>query len=291
MIVELTDLRGISRLISHAAFKKLSVETNLSSYIRQLKKHVHFETIKDNQKPKTLHGLIDYGYNLLAQNYRSEYVYKSTLLNDFILTNYSLDDTIILNEFRINDSIADVVLVNGTNKVFEIKTELDTLERFKSQVIDYYKAFSEVYLVTHFSVYEKYLKLIDSRVGVIIYTENNTLQELREAEKVVEYLDIPTMMASLRKPEYLALVRTLVGFVPEATPVFLYQECLSILLKFTPKEVQCVYHKILKKRISEAKNIDINEKVFSNSLNYSYYNQKINKKSYITLQNNLNKKV
>lgn len=291
MIVELTDLRGVSRLINHAAFKKLSAETNLSSYIRQLKKHVHFETIKDNQKPKTLHGLIDYGYNLLAQNYRSEYVYKSTLLNDFILTNYSLDDTIILNEFRINDSIADVVLVNGTNKVFEIKTELDTLERFKSQVIDYYKAFSEVYLVTHFSVYEKYLKLIDKRVGVIIYTENNTLQEIREAEKVVEYLDIPTMMASLRKPEYLALVRTLVGFVPEATPVFLYQECLSILLQFTPKEVQYAYHKILKKRISEAKNIDINEKVFSNSLNYSYYNQKINKKSYITLQNNLNKKV
>jgi len=289
--VEITDLRGISRLINHAAFKKLSMESNQSAYIRKLKKYAHFEAIQDNQKPKTLHGLIDYGYQLLVQNYRSEYVYKSTLLNEFILKNYSLDDTILLNEFRINDSIADIVLVNGTNKVFEIKTELDTLERFKSQVSDYYKSFSEVYLVTHFSVYKKYLKLIDSRVGVIIYTEDHKLKEIRRAQDVFEYLDITTMMATLRKPEYLALVKSLVGFIPEATPVFLYQECLNILLQFTPKEVQFAYCKILKKRISEAKNIDIKENVFSNCLNYSYYNQKINKKSYITLQNNLNKKV
>lgn len=289
--MEITDLRGISRLINHAAFKKLSMESNQSAYIRKLKKYAHFETIQDNQKPKTLHGLIDYGYQLLVQNYRSEYVYKSTLLNEFILKNYSLDDTILLNEFRINDSIADVVLVNGTNKVFEIKTELDTLERFKSQVSDYYKSFSEIYLVTHFSVYEKYLKLIDSRVGVIIYTEDHKLKEIRKAQDVCEYLDITTMMATLRKPEYLSLVKSLVGFIPEATPVFLYQECLNILLQFSPKEVQFAYCKILKKRISEAKNIDIKENVFSNCLNYSYYNQKINKKSYITLQNNLNKKV
>lgn len=289
--MEITDLRGISRLINHAAFKKLSMESNQSAYIRKLKKYAHFETIQDNQKPKTLHGLIDYGYQLLVQNYRSEYVYKSTLLNDFILKNYSLDDTILLNEFRINDSIADVVLINGTNKVFEIKTELDTLERFKSQVSDYYKSFSEVYLVTHFSVYEKYLKLIDSRVGVIIYTEDHKLKEIRRAQAVSEYLDITTMMATLRKPEYLALVKSLVGFIPKATPVFLYQECLNILLQFSPKEVQFAYCKILKKRISETKNIDIQENVFSNCLNYSYYNQKINKKSYITLQNNLNKKV
>lgn len=289
--MEITDLRGISRLINHAAFKKLSMESNQSAYIRKLKKYAHFEAIQDNQKPKTLHGLIDYGYQLLVQNYRSEYVYKSTLLNEFILKNYSLDDTILLNEFRINDSIADIVLVNGTNKVFEIKTELDTLERFKSQVSDYYKSFSEVYLVTHFSVYKKYLKLIDSRVGVIIYTEDHKLKEIRRAQDVFEYLDITTMMATLRKPEYLALVKSLVGFIPEATPVFLYQECLNILLQFTPKEVQFAYCKILKKRISEAKNIDIKENVFSNCLNYSYYNQKINKKSYITLQNNLNKKV
>jgi len=161
--VEITDLRGISRLINHAAFKKLSMESNQSAYIRKLKKYAHFEAIQDNQKPKTLHGLIDYGYQLLVQNYRSEYVYKSTLLNEFILKNYSLDDTILLNEFRINDSIADIVLVNGTNKVFEIKTELDTLERFKSQVSDYYKSFSEVYLVTHFSVYKKYLNILDTK--------------------------------------------------------------------------------------------------------------------------------
>ena len=289
--MEIANLRGIARLVNHAAFKKLSVETNQSAYIRQLKKYANWDKIQDDLKPKKLEELIAYGYQLLVDNYRNEYVYKSTLLNNFILHNYCLDDTIVLNEFRINESIADVVLVNGTNKVFEIKTELDTLERFESQVNDYFKAFSEVYLVTHYTVCDKYAQSIDPRVGIIVYAQDNSLQEIRPAEKVLEHLDTRTMMASLRKPEYVRMVKNIAGFVPSSTPVFLYQECLNVLLQFSPEEVQRVYHKILKERISETKNVHIRENLVPNYLNYSYYIQNINKKSYLTLQNNLNKKV
>ena len=137
----------MARLINHAAFKKLALETNQSSYIRQLKKYSAWEN--GDATNLTLHDLIAHAHDVLLNNYRHEYLYKSKLLNDFILKNYSLNDTIILDEFRINESIADIALINGTNKIFEIKTELDSLERFPSQISDYYKAFSEVYLVIH----------------------------------------------------------------------------------------------------------------------------------------------
>ena len=92
-------------------------------------------------RSKTVNDLIHYAYQHLLKEYRYEYLYKSALLNDFVLRNYSLADTILLNEFRIGKSKADSVLANGTNKVFEIKTELDSSERLNSQVADYYKAF------------------------------------------------------------------------------------------------------------------------------------------------------
>lgn len=286
---DISNLRGIARLINHAAFKKLACNTNQSVYIRQLKKYSEWE--KFSTPNSTLQDLLAHAHGILQSSYRHEYLYKSKLLNDFILKKYSLDDTIILDEFRINESIADVALINGTNKIFEIKTELDSLERFSTQVSDYYKAFSEVYLVVHQSQYSKYLKQVDHKVGFIILTEDYRLEEYRKAEIEDCYLDIPSMMASLRKPEYLRLVKYLSGFIPDATPVFLYTECLKVLLEFTPKEVQRAYHKILKQRISPEKNINVQEGVFPNYLNYSYYCQNISKKSYITLRNNLTKKI
>lgn len=289
--MNITNLRGIARLVNHTAFKKLAMDSNQSAYIRQLKKYSNWGSIEPESKPQLLQDLIDYSYELLVSHYRNEYVYKSTLLNDFVLKHYSLDNTIILNEFRINDSIADVVLINGTNKVFEIKTELDNLDRLESQVIDYYKVFSEVYLVTHHSVYEKYAPLLSDAIGILVYTEGGNIEEVKKAQIVNTYLDIKTMMATLRKAEYMRLVRSLVGFVPDATPVYMYTECLNVLLQFTAKEVQVVYQEILKQRISKEKNLLINEGVFSKSFNYSYYNLNINKKSYITLNNNLNKKI
>lgn len=239
----------------------------------------------------TLQDLLTHAHEVLLNNYRHEYLYKSKLLNDFILKNYSLEDTIILDEFRINESIADIALVNGTNKIFEIKTELDSLDRFPSQISDYYKAFSEVYLVIHHSQYSKYIEKVDDKVGVIALTGNFELQELRKAVPEDQYLDISCMMASLRKPEYLKLVQNLAGFIPDATPVYLYSECLRVLLEFTTKEVQLAYHKILKQRISSEKNIKVTEGVFPNYINYSYYSQNISKKSYLTLINNLSKKI
>src|SRR5690606_12921659 len=120
------QLRELASLVSHAAFKKLSTSSNQSSYIRRMKKYAGWENLVQD-KPARLGDLIAYSYNLLEQHYRHEYIYKNKLLNDYVLKYHALEDTVLLNEFRIGQSIADAVLINGTNKVFEIKTELDPL--------------------------------------------------------------------------------------------------------------------------------------------------------------------
>ncbi|MBL1411571.1 sce7726 family protein [Sphingobacterium faecale] len=281
-------LRELASMVSHAAFKKLSTSTNQSSYIRRMKRYTGWEQMTADQ-PKRLGDLIAHTYQILEQNYRHEYLYKNKLLNDYVLKHYALDDTILLNEFRVGDSIADIVLVNGANKVFEIKTELDTPERLKTQLDDYYKAFTEVYVFTHTTLADKYLSILPPYVGLLLYTASGSVYELRKAIPRTESLDTTFMMASLRKAEYTKLTKNLAGFIPEATPAFYYRSCLEVLYQFPVKQVQQAYCSILKQRIDFQINTYVSEGEVPSYMNFSFYQSRFNKKMYLTMISNLSK--
>ena len=155
---DINQLRNLASMVSHAAFKRLASSTNQSSYIRRMKKYAGWDVMSAS-RPRNLNELIGYTYELLERHYRHEYIYKNKLLNDFVLKQYSMEDSVLLNEFKIGGSIADTVLINGSDKVFEIKTELDNADRLHSQLQDYYKAFRQVYLFTHYTLKEQYFKI------------------------------------------------------------------------------------------------------------------------------------
>lgn len=74
----------------------------------------------------------------------------------------------------INKSKADFILLNGKAVVYEIKTELDTLNRIVNQVSDYYKVFKNVEIVTEKSHLDKILELYSgTEVELSIITEKN----------------------------------------------------------------------------------------------------------------------
>ena len=55
-------------------------------------------------------------------------------------------------------------MINGKGVVYEIKTELDNLERLNSQIEDYYKAFTNVVIVTYEENIEKFLTLYQNQL-------------------------------------------------------------------------------------------------------------------------------
>lgn len=287
---EKTNLRELAALVSHAAFKRLSSSSNQSAYIRRMKKYVGWDELP-HDKPNNLGDLIMYSYQILEQHYRHEYIYKNKLLSDFVLQNYALDDTILLNEFRIGQSIADTVLVNGTNKVFEIKTELDSPERLQSQLQDYFRSFTEVYVFTHKTLIEKYQKILPQNVGILAYGEDGEIVTFRESTECTAFLDCSFMMGSLRKAEYTKLIDLLIGFIPEATPAFFYSTCLEILQELPIEEVQQAYCHILKLRIDRITNLYLQENSIPSFMNFSFYQSKYTKSSYLTMMNNLNKTI
>lgn len=215
-----TIFRCYANLFSASKFQKLLVENDWSYALTKYKKYG-----VDNPSIETLGDFYKYAYEKLLQEYRNEYIYKNTIINKLLLAKYSLKTTTILNEFRIGRSIADLVLLNGTSKVFEIKTELDSLYRLASQIADYKKVFEHIYIVTHTHLADKLLKEIEDTVGIITLTPKGTLQTIREAQKETSHLDSSVIIKSLRKQEYTNIIQHYFGEIPQVTPVKYFAAC------------------------------------------------------------------
>ena len=188
-------------------------------------------------------------YRYVGNAYRNEYFYKNTLLNKLIINAHRINTTTALTEVPIFKSKADFIMINGKAVVYEIKTELDTFERLKTQLTDYYKAFDHVCVVTSASQLEALqAKLQNSPVGIYVLTKRNTIHRVKEPEVFRASLDVNCIFKILNKPEYENIVRELVGSLPDVTPVNYYKTCKDIICSHTIDEVYPLFLKELKKR-------------------------------------------
>lgn len=286
-VISPANLCALAKMVSNAGLQRMMFAESFKSYGRQMKSLLK-KTGVDLEPKSSFSELLEVCHEHLLKNYRHEYLYKAALLNSYVLNHYSLTDTILLNEFKIGNSKADTILVNGTNKVFEIKTELDSPDRLVTQINDYYKAFSEVYIVIHHSAIDKYIGLVNEHVGIMVFTPENTIQTLRDAKQYHGNLDTPTMMKALRKDEYLQLVKNLCGTIPIATPVQLFKSCLNALSQFSVKDVQAEFLKIIKLRINPLTNKLIQSPLIPSALRFSCYHYNLNENDYLSLIKRLN---
>lgn len=258
--------RSYANLFSASTFQKLLVENDWSY---ALTKYQQYEV--DNPFIETLGDFYKYAYHKLLQEYRNEYIYKNTIINKLLLARYSLNTTTILNEFKIGRSIADLVLLNGTSKVFEIKTELDNLYRLESQIADYKKVFEHVYIVTHTPMAEKLLKEIEDTVGIITLTANGMLHTVREAQRDISHLDSSVIIKSLRKHEYTNIIRNYFGDIPQVTPVKYFASCKE---RFNEIPVNILHDLVvteLKKRTIKEKDLFKSDTVVPPEFKYLFW--------------------
>ena len=196
--------------------------------------------------------LISEIYCELKNNYRNEYFYKNTLLNKLLLGVHSINTTTALTEIAIAKSKADFVLINGKATVYEIKTELDNLERLSSQIDDYYKAFDHVAVVTYeknLQQLQKALDSIDKPVGIYVLRKNGKLGTIRKPDKYIGDLDKETIFKLLRKSEYEDIIAQRYGYLPEVTQFKYYSVCKTMFLQIPIEESYLLVLRTLKKRM------------------------------------------
>lgn len=189
-----------------------------------------------------------YIYGILRKNYRNEYIYKNEFLNEWLIRELGQSNSSLFSEFRVGNSVADLLMFNGISKVFEIKTELDSDSRLNSQVQDYKKAFNELYLIIPSFKLNSY-KGVDEDIGIITYSTGKTSKfELkRKAIKSIS-VDSFTIMRILHTNEYKKIVESYLGKLPEMTSFNQFDVCSEIIQKMPNNELNTRFIEAMKMR-------------------------------------------
>ncbi len=274
----------LNRLFTLAAFQKLIEEMNSNVYSAIINKYI------DTSNTQTNAEAITEVYNFMRKQYRNEYYYKNTILNKLLLGVHSINTTTALTQIPISTSKADFVLINGKAVVYEIKTELDNLERLEGQISNYYKAFDHVCVLTC-DDYAQILmdRFTDTKVGIYVLTKNETIKRLKEPSKFDELLDLDVMFKMLNKPEFEEILIHYYKELPITSQVKYYSKCRELFLEIPLQEAYDLLLKTLKTR-NKVMNENLFKKVPYELKSLAYFSQ-YNDDDYINLNNFLASKI
>ncbi len=242
----MTDLSMINKLFTQNNFSKI-LNDNSSNKIykfilNDIVKIKSNETV-DNQKA------INEIYKFMSKNYRNEYFYQNTLFNKLLLGRHSLNTTTAISQLPINKSIADYIMINGKAVVYEIKTELDSFDRLKTQIDDYQKAFNNICVVTCEQNFDKLeILLKNTPIGIYVLSDTNTLQLRKPFNENNDFLNYKTIFNILRKKEFEQIIIDNYGTLPKTTQVKYYDTCFELVRKIPILKFYNDYIKILKLR-------------------------------------------
>lgn len=278
-------LRSYSSVFSSTSFQRLLQYDDYSFLNTKIER---FDKSRIGKSINTYYDYIQFIYRSLTKQYRNEYVYKNTFVNKLLLEQYGVKNTVAINEFRVGNSIADIVLFNGTSKAFEIKTELDSNKRLEGQLTDYTKIFKKCYVITHESLIEKYLRE-NEHIGVIELIERPKSLVMREvrAASENEHIDADTLIRSIRTPEYKSIVKQYYGALPEMNSFNMFDTCRDLMKQIPNEQLNHLFIEELKKRKSNTEIIH----TFHNELRHLCLAMNINAELYQGLNSKLSKPI
>ncbi|MDP8040076.1 MULTISPECIES: sce7726 family protein [Pasteurellaceae] len=264
------NLRILSQIFSPPMFQKIVREGDVALFQKQTTKYLN---LTDNNYTNL--DIIKLLYKMLQKKYRCEYIYKNYLFLN-IIKEYGLTKTLTINEFKISSSKADLLLLNGSARVFEIKTELDDFSKLSKQLEDYQKFADFVFIVTNEKNGVKLsVEYANTNIGIIIFNGQNKLEMLKEAGSNVSLFDFDTIFKLLRKQEYLDLVADNFGVIPAVpnTKIFraCYEELATIdIIKFQQQVINKLKErKLLNPSLLRSRKTPKELKYICNSLNFN----------------------
>jgi len=281
----LNKYRSYSSIFSSTSFVKLLQYDDYSFIDAKIER---YDLSKIGKEIQTYYDYIQYVYHQLQKKYKNEYIYKNTFLNRLLIEKYGIKNTVAINEFRVGNSIADIVMFNGTSKAFEIKTELDTNKRLGSQLTDYLKLFKECYVITHESLTNKYLRE-DGQIGIIELIERPKSVSMREVRKakVNKVIDPEILIRSIRTVEYKNIIKKYYGELPKMNSFNMFEICAE-KMKYIPSDI---LHKLFINELKKRKSNTFIIEMFHEELRQLFFAMNLNEKSFKELDCKLNKHI
>ena len=180
--------------------------------------------------------VLDEAHKVLVREYPIEYVYKSCLLKKTVFGIYSPNTTSLYMEFPVGGCRADLLLVNGDARVFEVKTRFDDPTRLRIQLAEYYRCFESVSVFVEEHQFERYIQELPDYVGVLALTSRFSISVKRQPQPMSKRLDYVQMFALLRQREWYDIASDLGVDLCSVDPSVRYQVALRYFMTLSVRK-------------------------------------------------------
>ena len=282
-------IRSLSQVYFPSTIKTLINHSDSPTIAGRIRKHR--DVIVHKKKPIKFSDFLSRLYSEMLHTYRNEYIYKNTLINKLWLNKHYFNNATLLRELKVGKSIADLVFINGGVSLYEIKTNLDNLDRLDTQLLDYKKVAEKIYIVSD-SFYVDSLKELYKHepYGIIELTKTEHLKIHKEAKIDNSCFDHESIFKILRKEEYLKLINQHFNYTPNAPNTKLFKICLELAKQINIVEFQKSAFNMLRNRKVSHPEYLINRKT-PFELKYACFSLDLTTQQYLALYDLLNKKI
>lgn len=212
-IYSTAQLSALTRLFSAAVFREMAKKGRSGLFRRLL---VQADLLDHVDPGATVGDTFDSAFEVLKMaGHRDEYIYRAAISHKVLTGTHSLRTASMLNEFRAGKCKADLVILNGTATVYEIKSERDSLERLANQVENYKRVFAKVNVIASERHIEGVLAIVPDDVGVMCLSRRYRITTVREAVDCPARICPVTVFESLRTAEGAAILRAMGVTVPQ----------------------------------------------------------------------------
>lgn len=237
------ELSALSRLFSSSVFREMAKKGRSSLFARLFGE----SGLVPSDPYQSVADGFDVAFSLLRRaGVRNEYVYRSALTHNVLLGSHSLATASMLREFRTGACKADLVILNGTATVYEIKSDRDSLSRLERQLADYQKVFAKVYVIAGEAHVCEVLDAAPSHVGVMRLSRWDRVTTVRESTDRSSYVCPRAIFQSLRLSEAQSVLRDLGIPVPEAPNTLLHAAVGTCFERLEPADAHRSMVKVLK---------------------------------------------
>lgn len=204
---------ALARLFSPTVYRELAT-SGRSALFRRL---IDQTDVKERCSPDaTVAEAFEQAFRLLKPvGVRHEYVYRTAITQNVLLGKHSLRTSSMLSEFRIGDCRADVVILNGTATVYEIKSERDSLVRLANQVDSYKRVFAAVTVIACDRHLDGILRTVPDDVGVMQLSSRDQITTIRAASNRPERISPISIFESVRSSEAALILKAMDIPVPQ----------------------------------------------------------------------------
>ncbi|MEG3638571.1 sce7726 family protein [Magnetococcus sp. PR-3] len=242
---EQSELSALTRLFSSAVFRELAEKGRSPMFVRLLDQ---LDFLDYSNQEISVGDLFELAFSELKKfGCRDEYIYRSAVTKKVLLGKHSLNTASMLTEFRVGSSRADLVILNGTATVYEIKSERDSLSRLNKQIEDYQKVFASVNVITAESHVDDVVERIPDGVGVLSLSRRYQISVYRDAIEQTEKICPATVLLSLRAVEAINILRGLGVDVPDVPNTQRYEKLRELFVDLDRNELHRQMVTVLKK--------------------------------------------